>query len=108
MRFCDAVIIVGETVGESSASIIPAAAGSTFRAAASASSAGGVDPHTAARNASTSGMSCGSGANSASRSISAAALTSALSAIDGSDACPLRPCTRRTKGELIFSAAAQR
>ena len=39
---------------------------------------------------------------------SGAALTSALSAIEGIDACPLRPCTRSRNGELIFSAVEQR
>jgi hypothetical protein len=46
--------------------------------------------------------------NSPRRSISLAALTSALSAIDGIDACPLRPATRSTNGELIFSAVDAR
>ena len=50
----------------------------------------------------------GSGRYADSRSISRAALTSALSAIDGSDAWPLRPWTRRTNGEVIFSAVAHR
>ena len=85
-RFCEAAIIVGETVGESSASIITAAAGSTSRAASSAFPAGGTEPRTASRNAATSGISCGSGANSARRSIRPAALTRALSAIEGSEA----------------------
>ncbi len=49
-----------------------------------------------------------SGWYAASFSISGAAFTSALSAIPGIDACPLRPCTVIWKGELIFSAAAQR
>jgi hypothetical protein len=46
--------------------------------------------------------------NSPRRSISFAALTSALSAIDGIDAWPLRPRTRNTNGELIFSAVEAR
>ena len=46
--------------------------------------------------------------SSPSRSMSRAALTSALSAIAGIDPCPLRPWTRRTNGELRFSADASR
>ena len=46
--------------------------------------------------------------NAPSRSISGAALTSALSAIAGIDACPLRPCTRSRNGDVIFSAVAHR
>ena len=40
--------------------------------------------------------------------MSRAAFTSALSAIPGIDACPLRPRTRSTNGELIFSAVEAR
>jgi len=47
--------------------------------------------------------------NDASRSISGAALTSALSAIAGIDACPLRPLHQDAEtAAVIFSAVAQR
>ena len=39
--------------------------------------------------------------------MSGAAFTSALSAIAGRDAWPLRPWTRIRNGELIFSAVEQ-
>ena len=108
LRLFEAVIIVGETVGESSGSIIAAAAGSTPAQPRAPGRVGGTEPQTASRNAATSGISCRLGLERRMRSISPAALTSALSAIEGSDAWPLRPWTRRTKGELIFSAVAQR
>jgi hypothetical protein len=52
-------------------------------------------------------MRVGSGSYSPSAWMYRAALTSALSAIPGIEACPLRPLTRRTNGEDIFSAVAQ-
>ena len=101
--------IVGETVIPSSGSISSAASGEIERATlervARRRQLAGDD---AARNASVSGPSCGSAWYSPSRSTSGAALTSALSAIAGIDACPLRPCTRNRNGALIFSAVAQR
>ena len=56
----------------------------------------------------TSGPIVGSGRYAASRSISAAALTSALSAMPGIEAWPLRPRTVIRNGADIFSAAAAR
>ena len=108
-RFCEAVIIVGETVIPTSGSTSSAASGSTARATSSTCSASsGGAPVTASNSAATSGSSRGSGENSPNRSIRAAALTSALSAIPGIDAWPLRPRTRRWNGELIFSATESR
>ena len=108
-RFCDAAIIVGATVIPSSGSTISAATGSIARAAASASLGRRHRVgRRASRNPSVSGISTGSGANAPSRSISRAALTSALSAIPGIEPWPLRPWTRRTNGELRFSADEQR
>ena len=109
LRFWDAVIIVGETVIPRSGSTSSTAIGSTIRAASSTwfASSGGA-PTAASKSADTSGSSRGSGLNSPRRSISFAALTSALSAIDGIDACPLRPRTRSMNGELIFSAVEAR
>ena len=46
----------------------------------------------------------GSGKTTLARIV--AALMRALSAIDGIDACPERPCTRTTKGAVSFSAVA--
>ena len=107
-RFSDACATVGETVIPSNGSISSPASGETAVAAASASAGAGTEPSAAWKNASTSGTSCGSTVKRPSRSISGAALTSALSAIDGIDACPLRPSTRSRNGEVIFSAVAQR
>ena len=106
LRLWDAEMTVGESVVVSSGSRISAAAGSTARAASSASAAGGTEPTTAARKPSVSGPSCGSSRYAAARSMSAAALTSALSAMPGSAAWPLRPCTSRRNGDDAFSAAA--
>ena len=108
-RRSDASIIVGESVSESSGStssdrerVDRAAAGRAPRPA------GGRSPSTASRKPPTSGPIAGSGRYAASASISGAALTSALSAIPGIDAWPLRPCTRSRNGAVIFSALAQR
>ena len=106
--FCEAETIVGERVSPRSGSTSSPASGWTPRATPSASSAPTSRPTSSRRKAATSGSRRGSGRNSARRRISAAALTSALSAIPGIEACPLRPCTRRWNGELIFSAAEQR
>ena len=99
--------MVGETVNESSGSTISAAIGSTAAARESASPAPGTSPVTASRNAATSGSSRGATCSSPSRWMSTAALTSALSAMRGIDACPLRPWTRRVNGDVIFSATPQ-
>ena len=103
-RFFEAEMIVGEKVGASSAWTSAPAAGSSRATRAAASCAGGTSPSIATRNASTSGPICGSGRNAAIRSMSFAALTSALSAMAGIDAWPARPCTRRRNGAVIFSA----
>jgi hypothetical protein len=93
-RFCEALMIVGENVGPSSGSTISrAVAGSVSSCASSAR-----------RNAATSGSTTCGGRYAASRSISGAALTSALSAMPGMDACPDRPRTRMRNGADIFSA----
>ena len=76
----------------------------TCRVRATASSAGGTSSSTTERKPSTSGPSCGSGRKAASRSISRAALTSALSAMPGIEAWPERPRTRSRNGAVIFSA----
>ena len=107
-RLSDACAFVGATVMPSIGSTSSAASGDNARAAASASPAAGTVPVTASKNPATSGISCGSTRCSPSRATRGAALTSALSAIDGIEACPLRPCTRSTNGELIFSAVEQR
>ena len=60
------------------------------------------------RSASTSGPSSGSARNPPSRSISGAALTSALSAIPGIEPWPLRPRTVIVNGADIFSAVEQK
>ena len=92
----------------SSGSISSPASGAIARAAVSASGAGGTSPSSARRKPSTSGIRRGSTVNAPSRSTSGAAFASALSAIPGIDACPLRPYTRNMNGELIFSAVEQR
>ena len=102
-RFCDAEIMVGENVAARRGSTTSAAAGATLRVRSTASVAGGTSPSTTPRNSSSSGPSCGSGRNAASRSISRAALTSALSAMPGIEACPERPRTSNRKGAVIFS-----
>ena len=107
-RFCDAEMIVGETVSASSGSISSAASGWTRRATSSASSAPTSRPTSSCMKASTSGSIRGCGRNAAARSTSGTILTSALSAMLGIDACPLRPRTRSRNGELIFSATEQR
>ena len=61
LRFCDAVIIVGENVGPSRGSISSAAARSTSRARSTACAALGTSPSTARRKPSTSCCICGSG-----------------------------------------------
>jgi hypothetical protein len=103
-RFCDAEIMVGENVADRSASTTAAPAVVTSRVRSTASCGGGTDPTTAERKASTSGPSCGSGRKAAIRSIRRAALTSALSAMPGIEACPDRPRTRSRNGAVIFSA----
>ena len=108
LRFSEACAFVGATVIPSSGSISSPASGETAVAAASASAGGRHRAERRLKNASTSGISCGSIVNAPSRSMSGAALTSALSAIAGIDACPLRPCTRSRNGDVIFSAVAQR
>jgi hypothetical protein len=95
----DASMIVGEIACES--------IGSTTARSGCSSSLGSLVP-TSRRKASASGSVRVLGLYSASRWMSLAARTSALSAIPGIDACPLRPCTRRTNGELIFSAVPHR
>ena len=91
----------------SSGSISSPASGATARAAASASAgAGTAEQHVAGTLDLRDQLRLD--ANSPSRATSGAAFTSALSAIAGIDACPLRPCTRRRNGELIFSAVEQR
>ena len=95
-------------MNESSGSIVSTASWSTAASRSSTSSGAGCSPSTASRKPATSGPIDGSGRYAASFSISGAALTSALSAIPGIEAWPLRPCTVTRNGELIFSAAAQR
>ena len=107
-RLSEACAIVGAHVIPSSGSISSPASGAIARAAVSASGAGGTSPSSACRKPSTSGISRGSTENDPSRSTSGAAFASALSAIPGIDAWPLRPCTRSMNGELIFSAVEQR
>src|SRR5947199_253331 len=68
----------------------------------------GDSPVTSRSSASTSGISCRSGRNAPIFSISGAAFTSALSAMPGMDAWPLRPRTRRRNGALCFSAGEQK
>ena len=108
LRRSEASIIVGASVKESSGSIVSTASRSTSASLTSTSSGRGCSPSTASRKPATSGPIEGSGRYAASLSISGAALTSALSAIPGSDAWPLRPCTVIRIGALIFSAVAQR
>ena len=104
-RFFEALIIVGESVSESNGSTISAKNSPIARACSSATRGdAGRSPVTASSSASTSGVRCCSGTYSPRAVINGAAFTSALSAIPGIDACPLRPCTRRRKGALIFSA----
>ena len=67
LRLSEACAIVGDTVIPSSGSISSPASGATARAAASASPAAGTSPSNAARKPATSGISCGSAANSPSR-----------------------------------------
>ena len=104
LRFCEAEIIVGEKVGASSASRTAATTGDIGATRSTTSAAGGTSPNTACMKPSTSGPSCGSGRYSAIRSISRVALTRALSAMRGIDACPERPLTRIRNGAVIFSA----
>jgi len=73
------------------------------------SPAAGASPPVSVRTStSISGSSLGIGLYAPSRSISGAALTSALSAMPGIEAWPLRPRTMSLNGEDIFSAVAQR
>ena len=107
-RFFEALIIVGASVNDSSGSTISAKNSPIPRARSRASSGdAGRSPVTASSSATTSGVRCCSGTYSPSAVMSGAAFTSALSAIPGIDACPLRPRTRRRNGALIFSATEQ-
>ncbi len=103
LRLCEAVIIVGENVGASNARTTSPVISSSARRRSTMSAVGGSSPRTVRVNASTSCWTCCSGWYAAMRSISVAALTSALSAIDGIDACPERPLTRilNGRGELL-------
>ncbi len=65
-------------------------------------------PESVATSALTSGSRLGSSSARPSRSMSGAAFTSALSAMPGIEAWPLRPKTRTTNGAVIFSATPQR
>ena len=107
-RFWEAVIIVGVKVGETSGSTSSPSSGPAARASSSASPAeAGVRPVTVRIIASTSGISRRSGSYAPSFSIKGAAFTSALSAMPGIEACPLRPRTRSRNGALIFSDTEQ-
>ena len=94
-------MIVGEMAWESIGS-------TTERRGGSSADGSPVRRHQSFRKASASGRARLFGLYSAIRPIRRAARTSALSAIPGIEACPLRPWTCRTKGELIFSAVAHR
>ena len=107
-RLLEASIIVGESVSASSGSTSAPSSGCTSFARAIASSGGGASPRTASRKPRASGISSFGGSNSASAVTYLAAFTSALSAMPGIDACPLRPCTRSRNGADIFSAVAHR
>ena len=107
-RFFEASTIVGANVSESSGSTSVRAIGCTASARAAASSTGGTSPRIASSSASVSGRCRRRGRYTASCSTIRAAFTSALSAIDGIEAWPLRPRTRSRNGALIFSAVAQR
>ena len=107
-RFFDASIIVGAYVGPTSASSSSPNIGCSSPARSSACSIGGTSPVTARKNASVSGVCCGGCRYAPSRSTSGAALSSALSAMLGTDPCPARPRTRIVNGALIFSAVETR
>ena len=108
-RFCDASIIVGASVSESSGSTSAPASGWTSPGAARPPPPPAAPRRAAARAAPRSRASCRARAGTRRAARSArAAFTSALSAIPGIDAWPLRPCTRSLNGALIFSADAQR
>jgi hypothetical protein len=105
-RVFDASIIVGAIVVASIGSTDAAKTLSSSRKRVRAASGEGTSPNTVVKNLTVSGSRCVSGASAASLSMRRAALTRALSAIDGSEAWPLRPWTRRRNGELIFSPVA--
>ncbi len=99
--------MVGETVVPSIGSTIARTSGGSSATLAASASASGTLP-SARKKACVSGVRRGGGTKSARCSTRRAARTSALSAIPGIDACPLRPWTRSRKGALIFSAVEQR
>ena len=106
-RFREAEIIVGENVGASSGSTSSADRRVAARARARRRPRrGGTSPSTARRNASTSCWICGSGRYAAIRSISLAALTSALSAIPASTRGRRGRARGCVNGAVIFSAVA--
>jgi hypothetical protein len=107
LRFFEASISVGARVVPRSGSTMSPASGWTALATLTASIGRGTSPQTACRKAATSGPTSGSSRNTPSRSTIGAAFTSALSAIPGRDAWPLRPWMVIRNGALIFSAVEQ-
>ena len=106
-RFFDALIIVGDSVSESNGSTTSAKNSPIPRACSSAAcGVAGRTPVTVSSSASTSGVSRCSGTYSPSAVINGAAFTSALSAIPGIDAWPLRPWTRSRNGATGREGAA--
>ena len=101
------VIMVGEIAMPRIGSTVARSSGGRLRTVRSSSRGAGTRPR-AEKSASVSGIRRGGWRISATRWMSRAARTSALSAIPGMEAWPLRPCTRSLKGALIFSAVEHR